>query len=131
VAPSQATIGPRLFPFLIAAGLLVVGVLVLREAIVGGVAHESQGLELDWPALAIAAAALVAQLPLIEWIGWIPTAALLFAAVAFAYGSRRPGRDVLIGLVLAGLSFLLFSYGLDLGLPVGSVFETLLEGGGP
>lgn len=130
VAPSQATVGPRLFPLLVAAGLLVVGALVLREAVVGGVAHEAKGIELDWPAVATVAAALVAQLLLIEWIGWVPVAALLFAAVAFAFGSRRPGRDLLIGLVLAGLSFLLFSYGLDLGLPLGSLLETLLEGSG-
>jgi putative tricarboxylic transport membrane protein len=128
VAPSQATIGPRLFPFLIAAGLLVVGALLLREAIVGGVAHERLGLELDWRAVALGAAGLAGQLLLVEWIGWIPAAALLFTAVAFAFASRRPGRDLLIGLALGALTFLLFSCGLDLGLPLGSALEALLEG---
>ena len=33
VAPSNAAIGPRLFPFLVAAGLVSVGVLVLRQAL--------------------------------------------------------------------------------------------------
>lgn len=130
VAPSQATVGPRLFPFLIAAGLLIVGALVLREALVGGVAHERSGLELDWRSVAIVAGGLIVQLLLVEWLGWIPAAALLFTAVAFAFASRRPGRDLLIGLALAALTFLLFSYGLDLGLPLGSALETLLEGSG-
>jgi putative tricarboxylic transport membrane protein len=129
VAPSQAAVGPRLFPLLVAAGLLVVGVLVLREAVFGHVAHERGGLALDWPAVALVAAGLVAQLLLVERVGWIPAAGLLFAATAFAFASRRPGRDLLIGLVLGALAFLLFGYGLDLGLPIGSAFETLLEGG--
>ena len=48
VAPSQAAVGPRLFPSLVAAGLLLVGVALLREAFFGHIAHEG-GFELDWP----------------------------------------------------------------------------------
>jgi putative tricarboxylic transport membrane protein len=48
VAPSQAAVGPRLFPSLVAAGLLLVGVALLREALFGHIAHEG-GFELDWP----------------------------------------------------------------------------------
>ena len=48
VAPTYAAIGPRLFPSLVAAGLIVIGVLVLREALFGHVAHERSGIELDW-----------------------------------------------------------------------------------
>ena len=40
VAASNAAIGPRVFPFLIAAGLLIVGALVLRQAFFGHIAHE-------------------------------------------------------------------------------------------
>ena len=47
VAASNAAIGPRLFPFLIAAGLLIVGALVLRQAFFGHIAHEEGGFELD------------------------------------------------------------------------------------
>ena len=53
--PSNAAIGPRLFPFLIAAGLLVVGVAVLAQAFFGHIAHE-RGFELDWRAVALVSA---------------------------------------------------------------------------
>ena len=36
--------------------------------------------------------------------------------------------SVLIGLALTVATFAVFNYGLGLGLPVGSVFEALLEG---
>jgi hypothetical protein len=48
VASSEVAVGPRLFPSLVAAGLLLVGVALLREAFFGHIAHEG-GFELDWP----------------------------------------------------------------------------------
>ena len=47
VAASNAAIGPRLFPFLIAFGLLAVGVPCSAQAFFGHIAHE-RGFELDW-----------------------------------------------------------------------------------
>ena len=70
VAASNAAIGPRLFPFLIAAGLLIVGVLILRQAFFGHIAHES-GFELDWRAFALVSAGLILQMLLLESLGWI------------------------------------------------------------
>lgn len=129
VAPSHAAIGPRLFPSLIAAGLIVLGLLVLREALFGHVAHERGPFELDWPAMALAAAGLVAQMLLLETLGWIPASALLFVAAARAFGSRRLLLDLVIGLALAGLAFVVFNEGLGLSLPVGTVVERLLGEG--
>ena len=51
VAASNAAVGPRLFPYLIAAGLIAVGVALLCQALFGHIAHEG-GFELDgarWP----------------------------------------------------------------------------------
>jgi putative tricarboxylic transport membrane protein len=128
VAASNATIGPRLFPFLIATGLIVVGLLVLREAFFGHVAHE-RGFELDWPAVALVSAGLIVQLLLLETVGWILATTLLFVAVARAFGSRRLLLDAGIGLVLASLAFAIFNYGLGLSLPIGTVIERVLPGG--
>ena len=52
VGPSQAAVGPRLFPYIVAFGLIAVGVSLLREAVSGHVAHE-RGFELDWRAVAL------------------------------------------------------------------------------
>ena len=126
VAPSQAAVGPRVFPMLVAAGLLVIGALLLREALLGRVAH-GQGFSLDWRAAGIVAVALLLTPWLIEPLGWIPAAALLFALTAIAFASRRWLRELLIGLGLSAVAFLVFGYGLDLGLPVGTVAEPVLE----
>ena len=126
--PGYAAVGPALFPYMIAAGLVVIGALVLREAFFGHVAHE-RGFELDWPAVALVSAGLIAQLLLLEIVGWILATALLFVAVACAFGSRRLLLDAGIGLVLASLAFAVFNYGLGLSLPIGTVIERVLPGG--
>jgi putative tricarboxylic transport membrane protein len=129
VAPSNATIGPRLFPFLVAGGLIVVGALLLREALFGDVAHERDGLELDWPAVALVSAGLIAQMLLLETLGWILATTLLFVAVARAFADRRLVLNAAIGLVLTSLAFVLFNQGLGLNLPAGTLVERLLPGG--
>jgi putative tricarboxylic transport membrane protein len=125
-SPAAATVGPKLFPAIVAAGLLVVGSLLLREAFVGHVAHE-KGLELDWPAVALVAGGLLAQLVLLNSVGWIPATTIVFAATARAFGSRRLLLDILIGAALSGLTFAVFGYGLDLSLPSGTLFERLQD----
>ncbi len=125
VAPSNAAIGPRLFPFLVAAGLLVVGLLVLRQAFFGHIAHE-RGFELDWKAVALVAVGLLVQLLLVESLGWIVATTLLYLLAALAFAERRLLVTLLIGLALTGLTFVVFNYGLGLSLPTGSVLERLL-----
>ena len=46
--PGYAAIGPKLFPWLVAGGLLLVGVALLHEARAGTVAQPA-GFELDLP----------------------------------------------------------------------------------
>lgn len=130
VAPSNAAIGPRLFPFLVAAGLVSVGVLVLRQALFGHIAHE-RGFALDWRAVAWVAGGLLVQLWLVEKLGWILATALLFLAGTLAFADRRILLNLAIGVVLAGLTFWIFNDGLGLSLPVGTVVEDLLAGGEP
>jgi putative tricarboxylic transport membrane protein len=126
VASSHAAIGPTLFPFLIAGGLIIIGALVLREAFFGHVAHERGGFELDGLAVALVSAGLIVQLFLLEMVGWIPATTILFVATTRAFGSRRLLLDAVIGLVLASLAFVVFNYGLGLDLPVGTVLEDVL-----
>ncbi len=125
VAPTQAAVGPRLFPGLVAAGLLLVGAALLREALFGHIAHEG-GFELDWPAVGLVSAGLVLQMLVLDWIGWILSAAVLFMLTARAFMSRRLVLDLALGLGLGVLTFVAFGYGLDLSLPVGELVETYL-----
>jgi len=122
VAPTHAAVGPRLFPFLVAGGLIIVAAALLREAFFGHIAHEG-GFELDRPAVALVSAGLIAQMLLVEWAGWIIAATILFALTARAFMSRKLVIDAVIGLTLAALTFVVFSYGLDLSLPGGRLAE--------
>ena len=130
VAPTQAAVGPRLFPFLVAAGLIVVGALLLREALFGHIAHE-RGFELDGRAMALVAGGLVAQFLLIERLGWLIATTILFVAATMAFGSRRLALDAALGFALSAFVFVSFTYGLGLDLPVGSVIEALLAPADP
>jgi putative tricarboxylic transport membrane protein len=125
VAPSNAAIGPRLFPFLIAFGLLAVGVGVLWQAFFGHIAHE-RGFELDWLAVALVSAGLLLQMFLVESLGWIVATTLLFVAATLAFRERRVLISIAIGLALTCLTFWVFNYGLGLTLPVGTTIEELL-----
>jgi putative tricarboxylic transport membrane protein len=120
----NAVVGPALFPFLIATGLVIIGAALLREAFAGHIAHEG-GFELDWLAVVIVSAGLIIQMALMERLGWIPATTLLFMATARAFGSRRWLVDGALGLALAVLSFVIFNYGLDLNLPAGILTDVI------
>lgn len=128
-AGTGSVVGPRIFPFIVAFGLIVVGLALLREAITGHVAHE-RGFELDWRAVALASGGLVLQMLLVERVGWIVATTLMFVAATLAFREGRVIVSILIGLILTGITFVVFNYGLGLDLPVGTVFETLFEGNG-
>ena len=125
VAASNAAIGPRLFPFLIAFGLLAVGVAVLWQAFFGHIAHE-RGFELDWLAVALVSGGLLLQMFLVESLGWIIATTLLFVAATLAFRERRVLISIAIGLALTCLTYWVFNYGLGLSLPIGTTIEELL-----
>ncbi|TWC77301.1 putative tricarboxylic transport membrane protein [Rhizobium sp. SJZ105] len=123
--PAQSVVGPGLFPAIIATGLTLVGLRLAYEAVIWNFL-ERERLELDWKATAIVAAAFASQYVLLERLGWIISGTLLFAITAIAFGSKTHVRNVLFGLALTAITFVLFDYGLDLDLPVGTYFEDLV-----
>jgi len=116
--PGYSAIGPKLFPWLVAAGLVLVGLALLREARSGAVEHPT-GFELDAPPLLLVTAGLVAQMLLMQLAGFVLASTLLFVAVARAFGSRRLVRDAAIGLALCAVVHVAFTRGLGLHLPLG------------
>ena len=81
--------------------------------------------QLDWVPFAFVAAALIVQLALLKWLGWMPVATFVFMAVARALGSRSLRWDLLIAALMAVATFLIFNFVLGLGLPWGTLFEPL------
>lgn len=73
----------------------------------------------DWKTLGIVFAALAGTALLLEPLGWIITAAVLFWVVAYALGSKRHLFDIGVAFLFSSLVQLSFSAGLGLTLPSG------------
>ena len=116
--PGYAAIGPKLFPWLVAAGLLVVGAALLYEARAGAVAHPA-GFDLDLPPPLMVSAGLVLQMLLMRPAGFVLATTVLFVAVTRALGSRRLVLDLAVGFVLCLAAYVAFRWGLGLILPAG------------
>jgi len=116
--PGYSAIGPKLFPSLVAAGLLLVGIALLYEARAGAVAQPA-GFELDLPPALLVTAGLVLQMLLMRPAGFVIASAILFVAVTYAFGSRRLAVNAAVGLVLCAATYVAFTFGLGLGLPAG------------
>jgi putative tricarboxylic transport membrane protein len=119
---SATQIGPRLFPYIIGAGLTICGGVLGWEAISGGwrnVPLDQPHDAPDWIAFLVISAGIIVQMVLIGWGGFIIATALLFVLIARGFGSRKPVRDIVIGVVLCTAVFFLFTFGLGLKLPAG------------
>jgi putative tricarboxylic transport membrane protein len=126
LTPAYSKVGPRVIPYIVGAGLVVVGVWLAYEAITGRVPAGTTASEdadptlpTDWRTVGRLALALLAYLLLIERAGFIIASATLFVIAAFAMGSRRLVRDIAIGIVMPTILYLVFSRGLGLSLPAG------------
>ena len=115
-----SAIGPRFSPMLVAGALLVIGVLLLRQALAGGW-RNMEGATPPEPFFAPAflwiAGGLALNMVVIGFIGFTLASAMLFVMVARGFGSRSLIRDGVIGLVLALAVFLFFALVLGLALP--------------
>src|SRR5215203_2659476 len=130
LTPAYSKVGPRIIPYIVGAGLVIVGAWLAYEALTGRAATGSAESEdadptlpTDWRCISLLALALLAYLLLIERAGFIIASAALFVMAAFAMGSRRLVRDIAIGIVMSTVLYVVFSRGLGLSLPAG-----ILEG---
>jgi putative tricarboxylic transport membrane protein len=125
-AGGYSGIGPNALPVAIAIGLTALGVWLLIEATSGGWRNhvpddpsERGEHAFHWRAFAWVSAGLFAQMALIHNAGFVIAAAVLFACVARGFGSLRPLRDGVIGVMFGLVIFLFFVKFLNVGLPSG------------
>jgi len=117
-------VGPRAFPLVVSAGLLLVGVVLLLRVtllpdrdLLERAAEESAATR--WRAPALLALGLLLYALALGPLGYVAATALFFAAAAWTLGAPRPLRPLLIGAVLATVVYLAFTRGLGVRLPAG------------
>ena len=72
----------------------------------------------DWKAMGFVVAGLVANVVLIQPLGFTAASVVMFVLVCYGFGSRHPLRDALIGLVLALAAY--FGFARALGVNIGA-----------
>ena len=121
---------PGFFPMIVAVGLAVFGLAFLLRTtfwpdrdLMDQVA-EAQA-ETHWFTVGLVAAALLLYAFILGALGYIVSTALFFVTVARIAGSRRPLRDVVVGVALSVVVYFGFTELLGVRLPAG-VLEPIL-----
>jgi putative tricarboxylic transport membrane protein len=119
VAPLYAKVGPGVIPYLVAGGLILLGLLFAGNAVRRQVPAAQPTEAGDWRPLVVISVGLILQMLLIEHAGFVIASAVLFVCVAYGFGSRRYLRDGIIAILLAIVVYIGFTRGLSLPLPAG------------
>jgi putative tricarboxylic transport membrane protein len=133
--PSYATVGPGVFPFVVGVGLVLVGLGLVAQALLGSgrvTWIEAGGTgATDAPSplarLLLIGAALVLDVALMQPAGFVLASTVLFVCVTRAFGSRRLVLDAALGLAFTGAIYVIFTRGLKLLLPAGQIWENVWE----
>jgi len=116
VPPIQARVGPTVFPYSIAAGLLLLAAATVVSALRNGFPARDKD---NYVPIAWIIGGLVAQLLLLSWAGFAIATGVLFAFTAKAFGRGPLWKTIPIGTVVAFLVWFAFAKGLQLSLPSG------------
>jgi len=118
-----AQVGPGVVPRVVGGVILLLGGLLMREALTGGfrgVDEEAEiHLPMNWGAFAWITAGIIIYGLLVERAGFLLASTLLFVLVARGFASRRWVLNALVGLAVSAFIFAVFNYGLGLQLPAG------------
>ena len=118
-------VGPRVFPYVVGAVMLLLAVLLVVATLRGDRPEEEGGEDVDlthpadWMTVLKLVGVMVFTIATINLLGWAINGAILFTGAAWALGSRTLLKDVLIGVVLSVASWYAFYVGLGIPLPAG------------
>ncbi len=127
--PSASDIGPRAFPFLVSALLVVVGVslLVRLRLRYVGVPDDSEDVDpsvkTDWLTVAKVVGFTIVHIALIVPLGWPVAAAVLFFGTAWSLGAKPWWRNAVISVLLSLALQFVFAGLLGVSLPTGFLLE--------
>ena len=116
-------VGPKTVPYIIAAAFLLLGAFTVVAALRAEFPEREQQ---DWPPMLWIIGGLVVQLLTMKTVGFAIATGLLFAATAKGFGRGPLWKTVPIGIVFSFVIWLIFAKGLQLTLPVGTIWERLM-----
>ncbi|HEY8610332.1 MAG TPA: tripartite tricarboxylate transporter TctB family protein [Roseomonas sp.] len=103
-SPLYAQVGAKAVPYLVGAILVALGAALSAVAARGGWSGELEEAmaapPTNWRALGLLGAGLLVQIALIDWLGFVIAATIQYVLVCAAFGSRKPLRDLGIGIVV-------------------------------
>jgi putative tricarboxylic transport membrane protein len=127
-----ARVPPNIFPLIVGIGLLIFGLVLLVNAMRGEKAEPASEEDADpdaptnYLALGFIGTGLLVQILLMNTLGFVITASLMFASTAQGFRPtsshtrlRAFGKDILIGVAISVIAYLGFTRGLGLQLPAG------------
>jgi len=130
-SPIYAQVGPKAVPYGVAAGLLLLGALLTIAALRGGWSEdieEQPGMpRLNLRALGLVLAGLLANLVLIEPLGFTVAATVQFTLVAAAFGARNHLLNLVIAFLVSLGAYALFVKLLGVNIGAGLI-ESLIFG---
>ena len=117
-------VSPSVMPGVIGLGLVALGGLLLLRATVRPdldlARHvEAEAAVTDWRTTSLVLVALVAYALTLGLLGYVLATALFIPVVARILGSRRSGRDVVVGVVIGVVVYVAFTQFLSVRLPAG------------
>ncbi|GAB2935847.1 tripartite tricarboxylate transporter TctB family protein [Nonomuraea fastidiosa] len=124
-AASQLGLGPRFFPMLVGGAMVLIGLFYVADVLRGGRAdpEESEDVDADaptdWRTLSLVSGVFLAFAALLDLLGWIIGASLLFFGLAVVLGAGHRLRAAGIAVVMGVVTYLLFVKGLGVSLPAG------------
>ena len=131
LTPVYAVVGPKLVPAVIAAALVVLGLLLTASGLRGGWSADLPEVAEAGPpnlaSLGWLGGGMLLNLVLIEPLGFSIGAAVQFVCTARAFGSRAPLRDAVIALLVALGAFFLFVEALGVNIGAGLVEAAILR----
>jgi putative tricarboxylic transport membrane protein len=110
-------IGPRFFPYVVAAGLLITGGMMIVEVLRGISLRDEEPL--NKASFVLLISGLLSCVLLLKPAGFIVAAVIQFWLIARAFGSTRPVRDLITAVLLSVSVYFIFTNGLGLVLPTG------------
>lgn len=126
---STNAIGPRAFPYAVAAMLILASLAVLIGVLRGKRAEAEEGEDVDenastdWVTVGVLGILFIVFGLLIQPLGWPIAVLVLFGGTAWKLGAKRWWMALVIGLAIGLLTQYLFGTLLGISLPAGPLFD--------